>query len=337
MAAPRAMKFAVLLTFMPATAFANRCTAVQPNKCGSQWYNSCLACGTKSNNDCEKCCPGCSLIKKAGGIQFCVCDGPAPAPPGNDTWANYEIAGMAVTSVVGGKDSKAYEKAVILLHGGGESGAMWPALYSKNWFGNLTGIKYVFPTTAIHSHVWFITYKNGCGLAQDCAYNVTSIRESAGRVASLVEHEAALLGGDASKVYVGGFSEGAQLAGYLQLAHLDFALAGTIIMDGFPLPPLFDMPGHDPAAAKRNASYYGTDMRWMLWWGALDPIFPVDVSLRTWNGIFDVLGVRSCLEVEHTEPGMTHTVVRGEMAQLVDFVRNESAYAQQYESAVEEV
>eukprot|EP01052_Picozoa_sp_SAG31_P029997 SAG31_NODE_3037_length_4761_cov_2.884384_5_plen_73_part_00 len=51
------------------------------------------------------------------------------------------------------------------------------------------------------------------------------------------------------------------MTGYMQLAHLDFALGGTIVMDGFPLPPLQDMPGH-PLRARANATYYGHDMRW---------------------------------------------------------------------------
>ena len=80
---------------------------------------------------------------------------------------------------------------------------------------------------------------------------MTSISDSASRVAALIEHEKGLVGGDASKVYLAGFSEGAQLTGYMQLAQLDYALGGTIVMDGFPLPPLFDW-----TAAKHSASKF---------------------------------------------------------------------------------
>ena len=65
----------------------------------------------------------------------------------------------------------------------------------------------------------------------------------------------------------------------MQLAKLDYALGGTIVMDGFPLPPLFDMVGHSQSAARANATYYGTDMKWMIWHGESDPIFPVDLTL----------------------------------------------------------
>lgn len=96
---------------------------------------------------------------------------------------------------------------------------------NEGWFGNLTGLKYVFPTSAIASHVWFETYKKpGCGLNDDCAYNIPSIQTSAGRVASLIAHEKALVGGVAKRVFLAGFSEGAQLTGYVQLVKLPYAL-----------------------------------------------------------------------------------------------------------------
>merc|ERR1712151_47665 len=123
-----------------------------------------------------------------------------------------------------------------------------------------------------------------------------------------------------SNVYLAGFSEGAQLTGYMQLVKLDFALGGTIVMDGFPLPPLFDMIGHSRADARRNATYYGNDMRWMIWHGTADAVFPVNFTINPWNGIFDALGVRSTLKVEHIEPGMSHTLIPSEFDQLVSFI-----------------
>ena len=38
-------------------------------------------------------------------------------------------------------------------------------------------------------------------------------------------------------------------------------------MSGFPLPPLCDMLGSEPEAAKKNATYYGQDMNFMIWIG----------------------------------------------------------------------
>jgi hypothetical protein len=61
----------------------------------------------------------------------------------------------------------------------------------------------------------------------------------------------------------------------MQLVNRPFALGGVSVFDGFPLPPLENMPGAPTAAARANASYYGQDMRWMIWHGSADPIFPV--------------------------------------------------------------
>jgi len=229
---------------------------------------------------------------------------------------------MNITSVTGGNTSKPqYSRVVIMLHGGGSSSAEYVYNYQQGWFGNLTGIKYVFPTSPLQGHTWYRSYKNGCGLADDCAYDISSIQDTATKVATLIDHEKALIGGDNSKVYLAGFSQGAQLTGYIQLAHLQFALGGVFVMDGFPLPPLCDMPGQPSASAKRNATYYGSDMRWMIYHGASDPIFPVNLTMKAWNGIFDALGIRSTLQ-EHIEPGMTHTTTQSEFGKMIDFIRN---------------
>lgn len=303
---------------------AKGCTAVPLSQCGKDFYNSCLKCGTKSAYDCEKCCPKCTLVNK-GGYTYCECGaGPSPAPgpqPGGDTWSNYAVDGMNVTAVTGGKDASNYDKVVIMLHGGGASSAEWVYNYQQGWFGNISGFKYVFPTSALEGHVWYVSYKNGCGLADDCAYNLSSIQDSASRVAALIEHEKGLVGGDATKVYLAGFSEGAQLTAYMQLAELDFALGGIVVMDGYPLPPLCDMPGHSSPAAKKNASYYGQDMNWMIWHGGSDQIFPVDLTMTAYHDIFSVLGITSTLKIDHVEPGQYHTVIEKEIEQMVAFIK----------------
>ena len=114
-----------------------------------------------------------------------------------------------------------------------------------------------------------------------------------------IEHEKQLVGGDATKVYLAGFSEGAQLTAFMQIAKLDYALGGTFVWDGFPLPPLGDMPGADPAAAQKNASYYGQDMQWVIWEGSDDPIFPAKLTMDAYDGIFKALGAVRDRRFEH--------------------------------------
>lgn len=53
--------------------------------------------------------------------------------------------------------------------GGGEQGSMFEYQYKMGWFGDMKGIKYVFPTTVLAGNVWYYSFKNGCGLLDDCA------------------------------------------------------------------------------------------------------------------------------------------------------------------------
>ncbi len=315
--------FGVCIVSLAGEASAKACTPVS-SKAQCSAKNACLKCGTASAYDCIECCPGCSLVKKDG-YQWCSCKGPAPGPKpgGNDTWTNYTVAGMDVMAVVGGPKGSSYEKVIVMLHGGGSSGEEFVYNYDSGWFGNITGKKFVFPTSPDNG-LWYRSFKNGCGLLDDCAYDLNSIAASASRVAALIEHEKALLASrDAASIYLAGFSQGGQLTSYMQLAKLTYALGGAIIMDGFPLPPLVDMPGASPDAAKRNASYYGDDMRFMIYQGAADPIFPAHLLHDTFAGIFQALDITSTLKVNVTEPGMTHTTTKEEFDAMLDFINNE--------------
>jgi len=317
---------ALFLTFLGQTS-ADSCSGFTPDAATYACYFSGCAVEAASG-DCAQCCEGCHLETGEKGT-YCMEDqGPSPSPspsPSGDSWDNYQIAGMDVTSVTGGQDKTNYGKVIVMLHGGGGSGSDWQYQYNSGWFGDMTGFKYVFPTSPLSGGVWFNTYKNGCGLADDCAYDIPSIEDTASRVATLIEHEKSLLGGDNSKVYLAGFSEGAQLTGYVQFVQLDFALGGAIVMDGFPIPPLCDMPGASQSQARANASYFGSDMNWMIYHGQSDPIFPATTTMDAWHGIFDALGVRPTLAYEHVEPGMSHTLIQKEFDQLVSFINGGSA------------
>ena len=72
------------------------------------------------------------------------------------------------------------------------------------WFGNMTGLKYVFPSAP--DGLWYHSYKNGCGLLDDCAYEISSIKARASSVAALIQREMHLVGGDSKKVFLAGFS-----------------------------------------------------------------------------------------------------------------------------------
>lgn len=126
---------------------------------------------------------------------------------------SYEIGGMDVLSMIGRGSGKDYEKVVIMLHGGGGSGKGWNYYYNAGWFGDMTGIKLVFPTGNYTSdkegYLWYKSFKiDGCDLDDDCAYDIPSIQDSATAIAALIEHEKNLLGGNSTKVFLAGFSMG---------------------------------------------------------------------------------------------------------------------------------
>ena len=83
------------------------CRTVTYAECGNHTAgvpddHSCLKCGNASAFDCEYCCPGCTPIVH-GQSKLCDCTPPGP-PPGNDTWTTYNVGGMAVIAVTGGKN-----------------------------------------------------------------------------------------------------------------------------------------------------------------------------------------------------------------------------------------
>ena len=290
-----------------------------------------------SKTECEAGCGGGSQCEAAG-----------------DQIDEYATAsGMAVTAVTGGTGGKAapYSKVVIMLHGGGQTGDYWKGLYCMGWLGApgsaaLKGVKYVFPTSP--DSLWYISYKNGCGW-NDCSYNLTDIDYKSGLVKELIDHEMSLpaIGNDGKKVFLAGYSEGAQMTGYMQLAKLSFALGGVAVFDGFPLPPLWDMRNGPQAAARANSTLDAgalLDTSWLIFQGTADPIFTEPETSTTWRQIFAALGADAALKCgpphcgpvacqaqAPTDPvksnvcvvaGMSHVVTQDELAAFRCLVRN---------------
>jgi hypothetical protein len=96
----------------------------------------------------------------------------------------------------------------------------------------------------------------------------------------------------------------------MQIAKLNYALGGVIIMNAFPLPPLIDMPGQGEMA-KTNATYFGQDMRFMIMYGGNDTIVPANETQKIYHEIFDALGINSTLKNESIEAGVSHEVDKG--------------------------
>jgi predicted esterase len=219
---------------------------------------------------------------------------------------------MDILSVTGAGPT---EKVIVMLHGGGGRGTDWKDNYDAGWFGDTSGLKYVFPSSP--NKLWYGSTKQaGCGLCDECAYTAGSIEASADRIATLIDEEKKNVGNVTSKVYLAGFSQGGQLTAYMQIAKLNFALGGTIVMDGYALPPVCNA-----TTAKSKATYSGSDMNWFIYWGGADPIFPAKESLDAYHGMFSALNATSTLTYEHTEPGMSHTLIKSEFDEMVKFIR----------------
>ena len=67
-----------------------------------------------------------------------------PSTPSLDIWVSYTVAGMDIISVRTGTGK--VEKLIILLHGGGREGTERKQNYDMGWFGDTSGLKYVFPS-----------------------------------------------------------------------------------------------------------------------------------------------------------------------------------------------
>ena len=151
------------------------------------------------------------------------------------------------------------------------------------------------------------------------------------------------IGNDGKKVFLAGYSEGAQMTGYMQLAKLSFALGGVAVFDGFPLPPLWDMRNAPQAAARANSTLdEGSllDTSWLIFQGTADPIFTEPETSTTWRQIFTALGANETLKCgptscgpvvcqpETSTPsvcvvnGMNHVVTQQELSAFRSLIRN---------------
>ena len=82
---------------------------------------------------------------------------------------------------------------------------------------------------------------------------------------------------------------------HIQIAKLEYALGGAIVMNGFPIPPLVNMIGLTPEKAKTNATCTDLDMKWMIFHGEYDIYFRADRTMELFNEIWDLLGIRDTI------------------------------------------
>lgn len=243
------------------------------------------------------------------------------------TWDSTTVGTMTVEHKTNGTT---YDKVVILLHGGGGDSSSFKWYYENGYFGDTTGIKYVVPTSTRTGNVWYDSTKtSGCGLSDDCAYDLASIGDSGDKIKAVIENEKTLKSWtDSSKIYLGGYSQGGQMAGYVQVAKMTEKLGGVMIMCSWPLPPLAKMPDQTEAEAKAAATYKGDDMRWMLFGGTEDAIFPEPASSTRWTDIFSKLGISSVVKMKIVQTGAGHEMTDNCFYNFIRFVKGENSYVE---------
>ena len=82
---------------------------------------------------------------------------------------------------------------------------------------------------------WFDVYKQG--FHDTSYYNFEDAATSSNRIIKIIKNEAKKLKNDYSKIYIGGFSQGACMALYMGLG-TSFNLGGVIVCSGFLFPQL---------------------------------------------------------------------------------------------------
>lgn len=177
----------------------------------------------------------------------------------------------------------------------------------------------MFPTALGGSGLWYDSVKsaNCANLDDACAYVMSSIINNANALETLINQEANAAGG-LQNVFLGGFSQGGQIASYMQLSKLTQPLGGVIVMSGYPLPPSFDWPAAGETAARSAATIQApTSMNWMIWIGSTDAIFPGEQTVAMFRSIMQVLGASNTLTAVDIVSGQGHDVSSAELVHTI--------------------
>lgn len=96
------------------------------------------------------------------------------------------------------------------------------------------------------------------------------------------------------------------MTGYMQLVKLDYALGGIALMGTGPIPPVLGMEELTTEEAQSLASYYGDDIRVMMWHGNEDVFYPGEYYQELYQTIFDNLGISDVVEFKYVQEGLEH-------------------------------
>ena len=104
---------------------------------------------------------------------------------------------------------------------------------------------------------------------------------------------------------------------------VDYAFAGVVLFAGYPVEPLrhmLDMSNKDARAAAR---YTGQDMKFWIWHGDKDTVFPVDLAMDKYDKLFTKLGIKNTIISKHIEKGLGHHTSPTGFASMEKFIKPE--------------
>ena len=116
------------------------------------------------------------------------------------------------------------------------------------------------------------------------------------------------------------------MASQVQLAKMTEKLGGVMVFCGTPLPPIANFPTKTTAEAQAAATYFGTDMRWMLMYGQNDGIFEAAASKTLYTNLLTKLGAAATIKINHIEVGGGHFISSNGWANMVKFINGANAY-----------
>ena len=242
------------------------------------------------------------------------------------TWTQYTV-GLLNCYAGQAEGQTSYNKVVIYLHGGGGAGSPPGETYQleSGMYGDIEGIKVIYPSSWRSGGIWYETYKNGCTTSQVCGHNESEVEATGAQVAGLINYERNLKGwSDNKNIYLAGYSQGGRVVYQTQFGQLTSALGGCFAMASFPQIPLLGMEDFTTAQAQAAVSYYGSDLNWMMFHGDEDTIFPASDSTALYTSVFEKLGISSSIVYDVTKSDTGHVADASFFYVMMNFVRDGS-------------
>ena len=103
-------------------------------------------------------------------------------------YESYTVGNLDVYAATAANSTE-YKKVVVWLHGGGGNGVEDSGLIESGFFGDIDGIKFVFPSSFREGGIWYETYKNDCAVEEPCSVNLEELDEMGKEIQSLIEYE----------------------------------------------------------------------------------------------------------------------------------------------------